>query len=64
MENILKNKKIIIGKKYKIDILEIVYDIIMVIAGTYLVSVGINLFLLPLKLTTGGVSRHSNHFVL
>ena len=56
MENVLKNKKIIVGKKHKVDILEVISDIIMIVFGTFLVSLGINLFLLPLKLTTGGVS--------
>lgn len=56
MENVLKDKKIIVGKKHKIDVLEIISDTILIIIGTYLVSLGINLFLLPLKLTTGGVS--------
>lgn len=56
MENVLKDKKIIIGKKHKIDVLEIIYDFFMIIIGTFLVSFGINLFLLPLQLTTGGVS--------
>ncbi len=56
MENVLKDKKIIVGKKHKIDVLEIIYDFFMIIIGTFLVSFGINLFLLPLQLTTGGVS--------
>ena len=56
MEKILKNKKIIIGKKYEINIAEIISELLMIVIGTYLVSLGINLFLLPLKLTTGGVS--------
>lgn len=56
MENVIRNKKIIIGKKYKINFFEILSDIIMIILGTFLVGLGINLFLLPLKLTTGGVS--------
>ena len=50
MENVLKNKKV------KLDVMEIFYDIIMISIGSFLVSLGINLFLLPLKLTTGGVS--------
>ena len=35
---------------------ELIQDIFYIVFGTYLVSFGINFFLLPLKLTTGGVS--------
>ncbi len=42
--------------KNYININELFQDIIFIIIGTYLVSFGINFFLLPLKLTTGGVS--------
>lgn len=56
MDNILKNKKMLVGRKHKIDVIEIIFDVIMIVFGTFLVSLGINLFLLPLKLTTGGVS--------
>ena len=56
MENVVKNKKILEKNKYNINIMEIFYDVIMIAIGSFLVSLGINLFLLPLKLTTGGVS--------
>lgn len=56
MENVIKNKKVLSKGKYNINIMEIFYDIIMIAFGSFLVSFGINLFLLPLKLTTGGVS--------
>ena len=56
MENVIKNKKVLSKGKYNINIMEIFYDIIMIAFGSFLVSLGINLFLLPLKLTTGGVS--------
>lgn len=45
--------------KYKnenLNITQLIQDILLILIGTYLVSFGINFFLLPLKLTTGGVS--------
>lgn len=39
-----------------VNVMELLQDILLIIVGTYLVSFGINFFLLPLKLTTGGVS--------
>lgn len=39
-------------------------DIIFIILGAYLVSLGINMFLLPHKMTTGGASRCCNNIIL
>lgn len=40
----------------KLKLSEVFQDATFIVLGTYLVSFGINFFLLPLKLTTGGVS--------
>ena len=38
------------------EYLKIIIDILLMIVGSYLVSLGTNVFLLPHKMTTGGAS--------
>ncbi len=51
-KSINRKKKIIIKAKT----LEYIKDILVIALGSYLVTIGINLFLLPNKITTGGAS--------
>ncbi|MEG0872762.1 MAG: YitT family protein [Clostridia bacterium] len=46
-------KEIVVNKKRGIEILK---EAFFIIVGTFIISVGINLFLLPHKMTTGGVT--------
>ena len=42
--------------KKQIKIIHIVFDIIYMVVGAFLIAVGTNLFLLPHRMTTGGAS--------